>query len=82
MLRGKHKAAMGKFKDIVEHLRQQIEFDRQIIAEREQGTTRDLEMHVGERVDVTKALVDAAGARIIRNERLAAAYEKKEAEVT
>jgi hypothetical protein len=71
---------MGKFKDVVAHLRQQIGLDRKIIEDRKQGTTRDFEMHVGERVDVTKASIDAAEARIARNERLAQVYEKKDAE--
>jgi alpha-beta hydrolase superfamily lysophospholipase len=64
VLWGRH-GPIGKFKDVVAHLRQ-IGLDRQIVEDRKQGKTRDFEMHVGEGVDVTKASIEAAQARIAR----------------
>jgi hypothetical protein len=70
---------MGKFRNIIDHLREQLESDRLVLADLQSGKTTDFEFQVGERVDVTAASIKATEARIARNERLIEVYEKKDA---
>ena len=77
-VRSERQYNMRKFRDIIDHLLRQIGVDKELICHRKYGETRDFEIQVGERVDVTDTSVKAAEARVIRNGHLIEVYKKKD----
>lgn len=67
---------MGKWSKQIDWLREQIGWDEQSVQDRKSGLNEDFQFRDGERINVTDKAIEDAQARIVRNQKLARAYEK------